>query len=386
VTGVERLLAVTAFGPSFDFAMRALLVLAVLSWATPVSAQQLSADEIIARHLEARGGAARLKAMTTVVYRNGTYREGSYSGSGRAFMAMARPYYKIVGDPADSTSSFREGYDGSAWEWFKAPGFVVRTVGAANAAIRHNLDPDGALSDYRAKGSSIERVADASVGGRRAYGIRLTLSDGYETLILIDAETFLITASRKTAPVHAFGAPVTSEERYGDYRTIDGIRFPFRYTETEISSGRELSSMQWGVIEVNRELPRDWFSPPPFQRTALQQLLEQLYVQRSDTSALGWSYRAFRRAHQDIETRAGIEAIGFQILKMGDHAGAVALLSMNARDYPQSSSAAFGLGRAHATAGDTLRARDAFERALRLDPQNRTAAAALAALGRPPGD
>ena len=362
--------------------MSCLTILAALT--TILSSQELSADDIVARHLEARGGAQRLKAMTSVVYRNGTYREGSYTGSGRAFMAMARPYYKIVGDPADTTSDFREGYDGSAWEWYGAPGFVVRTVGAANAAIRHNLDPEGGLSDYRSKGTSIERLADDSVGGRRAYTLRLTLSDGYRSIVLIDRETFLIVAVRKSAPIHAFGEPVSSEERFSDYRSVDGILFPFRAIETEIATGKELSSMQWGAIEVNRPLPREWFSPPRFERSVLQDFLEQLYYERSDSSAIQWSYRSFRRAYPDIDTRAGIEAIGFQMLKMGDYPGAVSLLTMNERDYPQSSSAAFGVGRAHATAGEPGKARAAFERALKLDPNNKRAAEALAALRRTP--
>ena len=358
--------------------------LALLLAATPLRAQELTADEVVTRHLEVRGGAERLKAMTSVVYRNGTYREGSYTGSGRAFMAMARPYYKIVGDPSDTTSDFREGYDGSAWEWLGSPGIVVRTVGAANAAIRHNLDPDGALSDYRSKGTTIERMADDNVGGRRAYTLRLTLSDGYRSMVLIDRETFLIAAVRKTAPIHAFGEPVTSEERFSDYRSVNGILFPFRAIETEIATGRELSSMQWGAIEVNRSLPREWFSPPSFERTALQEFLEQLYYERADTSALRWSYRAFRRGHPAVDTRAGVEVIGYQMLKMGDHAGAIVVLTMNEQDYPQSSSAAFGLGRAHATSGDTASARQAFERALRIDPDNKRAADALAALRRTP--
>ena len=356
---------------------------ALLIAVAPLQAQQqLSADEIVARHLEARGGSQRLKALQTVVYRNGTYREGAYTSSGRAFMAMARPYFKIVGDPADTSSDYREGYDGSAWEWYRSPSFVVRTVGAANAAIRHNLDPDGPFSDYRSKGSQIERTGDTSIGGRSTHGVLLTLRDGTRAEYFFDKESFLILATRRAAPIHAFGAPVATEERFADYRAVDGILFPFTATEVEIATGKQLSSMQWGAIDVNRELPRQWFSPPPSSGTLLQDLLENLYHERSDTSALRWSYFAFRRAHPGVDTREGIESIGYQMVKMGDHTGAIALLAMNAEDYPASSTSAFGLGRAYSAAGDTLRARQTFERSLKLDPNNKRAAAALESLGR----
>jgi hypothetical protein len=363
--------------------MRLIPAAALLITVAPLHAQHPSAEEIVARHLEARGGAARLAALKTVVYRNGTYHEGSYTGSGRAFMAMARPYFKIVGDPADTSSDFREGYDGSAWEWYRSPGIVVRTVGAANAAIRHNLDPEGPLSGYREKGTRIERIDDASIGRRNAYGVLVTLRDGVRTEYYLDQQTFLIVATRRAAPIHAFGAPVASEERFGDYRAVDGILFPFKATETEIATGKELSSMQWGAIDVNRELPREWFSPPQFTRTVLQDFLEHLYYERADTSALRWTYIAFRRGHPETDTREGIETIGYQMLKMGDYTGGIAVLRMNADDYPQSSTSAFGLGRAYNAAGDTLRARQGFERALRLDPNNKRAADALALLRRP---
>jgi hypothetical protein len=295
-------------------------------------------------------------------------------------MAMARPYYKIVGDPTDTAADFREGYDGSAWEWYRSPGIVVRTVGAANAAIRHNIDPDGPFSDYRAKGSQIERVADAIIAGRPAYGILLTLRDGIRALYLIDKTTFLISAVRKAAPIHAFGAPVSTEERVGDYRSVDGVLFSFRSTEVEIATGKELNSMTWGAIEIGKQSPREWFSPPAFVRTPLQEFLEQLYYERADTSSVRWSYFAFRRAHPEIDTRAGVEMVGYQMLKMGDHDGATTLLAMNARDFPRSSSSAFGLGRALIAAGDTTRARLELTRALELDPANKSAAAALASL------
>jgi Tfp pilus assembly protein PilF len=68
------------------------------------------------------------------------------------------------------------------------------------------------------------------------------------------------------------------------------------------------------------------------------------------------------------------------MLKMNDFAGAIAVLSLNARYYPQSSTSAFALGRAYRSAGDTRRAKAELSRALGLDPKNKRAADALATL------
>ena len=348
----------------------------------PAAAQELTADQIVARHLDARGGASRLASLQSVVYRNGKYREPGYEGSGKAFMAMAKPYYKIVGDPEDSTSDFREGYDGSAWEWYGSPGIVVRTVGAANAAIRHNLDPDGPFSGYRSKGTTIERVADETIDGRAAYGLKITLRDGFQTLHFLDKSSFLVIAVRQSSQFHAFGDVVTTESRVGDYRSVGGVLFPFTYREVVIATNVEQSSMSWGTIEVDRKLPVEWFAPPEFVRTPLQSFLEKLYYERSDTAAIKWSYIAFRAAHPGIDTRAGAEAVGYQMLKMGDNAGAITLLEANAKDYPRSSTSAFGLGRAYRSAGDLVRARRELERAIDLDPKNRRAVELLAQITR----
>src|SRR5215207_1611817 len=189
---------------------RTIAVLVLIAAARVAGAQDISIEQIVARHLEARGGAEPLKALQSVVYSKGKYREPGYEGSGNAFMAMARPYYKVVSDPSDTTSDFREGYDGSAWEWYKSPGIVVRTVGAANAAIRHNIDVDGPFSDHRAKGTTIKRATDAVIDNHPAYGLTVTLRDGFEQLYFLDKVSFLVVAIRQSSPIHAFGEAVTT--------------------------------------------------------------------------------------------------------------------------------------------------------------------------------
>jgi len=340
----------------------------------------LNVDDIVARYAQARGGYERIKALETVVYSQGLYQEGDYKGSGNAMMSVARPYHRVVGNP-ENRGGYMEGYDGAAWEWFADPGIVVRTVGAAAGAMRRGSDVEGPLVDYREKGSTIELGDSDDIGGRPAYRLVVTLRDGFVREYFVDQETFLVTAERRSAPIHAFGDPVTSETRIGDYRPAGGVLFAYSFVETAIESGEELSRMQWGKIEANRQLPTSWFSPPEFVRTNLQAFLERLFGERADREAVMWSYLDFRRAYPEVDTREGIEVIGYQMLKMGDVESAVALLEANAEVYPNSSSSAFGLGRAYDTAGEKGRARAEFERALGLDPENRRASRALEALG-----
>jgi hypothetical protein len=360
--------------------MKTLAITLVVAALGLAPAERPNVEEIVDRHLAARGGRERIKAIRTLVYSGGQYREPGYVGSGDAFMAFARPFHRVIGDPEDPQGAFREGYDGSAWEWYADPGVVVRTVGAAAGAARRGADLEGPFVDWRAKGVAIELGPDTDIGGRPAYQLVTTLRDGFRRAYFIDQESFLITADRYSAPVHAFGAAVATESRFSDYRPVAGVLFAFRATEVEIATGKELNSMTWGAIAANRELPQRWWSPPAYERTPLQELLENLYFERADLEAVRWTYAEFRRADPGLDTAGGVAFIGYQMLKMGDHATAVVLLEANAADHPRSAAAAFGLGRAYQTAGEKVKARAEFERALRLDPAHRRAAEALQSL------
>ena len=362
---------------------RILLIVALALHGTVACAASpaLTADQIIARHIEARGGRDRIRALTNLVYSGGTYEEGDYTGDGSATMSLGRPYFKLVGDKR-SPGGYMEGYDGSAWEWFGDPGVVIRTVGKASEAIRHYAGVDGPLLDYRAQGASARYLGETELNGNHVQVVELTRRDGFIEQFYFDRHTYMIVASGGAAPIHAFGDDVVSLTYISDYRTVEGVEIAHRFESMELPSKRSLSSMQWGRVEANVDLPDDWFSPPQFKRTRLAMLIEHLYGQRDDLTAIEWTYHEFRRAHGDAEMANAVNIAGFQILKMGQIANAIALLEQNVLDNPGVAECRFGLGRAYRRAGRDGEARGEFEHALRIDPRHQRAAAALAEMGK----
>jgi hypothetical protein len=337
-----------------------------------------SVDQIVERHLEALGGRGKIDTVHSVV-KHLVYREGSFVMPD-AFIAQMRPYYKTIGDPKDKSTEINEGYDGSAWEYYADPGVVLRTVGAAAAATRHGTEIIDSLVDYKSLGTRIEMAGPDTFAGNPAYKLHVTLEDGFEKDVFIDQKSFLIIGDRRSAPIHAFGAPVRSENRIGDYRSVNGVLFPYTSREVEIGTGRELNSNTVRSIMVNEQLDPSFFGPPQYQRTPLQQMLEQLYMERSDPVCVMWTYRGFKTANPILETRDGVEFIGYQMVKMADFDGAIKLLTANAADYPKSASAQFGLGRAYKAAGDFENARTYFQKALEIDPNFEKASDGLKAL------
>ena len=62
--------------------------------------------------------------------------------------------------------------------------------------------------------------------GKKVYKLHVTLADkGFEKDLFLDQESFLIVGDRRSAPVHAFGEPVRSENRIRDYREVNGVLF-----------------------------------------------------------------------------------------------------------------------------------------------------------------
>jgi hypothetical protein len=337
-----------------------------------------SADQIVECHVEALGGRDAIAAIHSVTQKL-EYREGSFVIPD-AFIARMRPYYKTLADPHDKSVDINEGYDGSAWEYYADPGVVLRTVGAAAATARHSLEIIDSLVDFRAAGTTIEVAGTETFAGQPSYRLHVTLTDGFEKDLFVDRDSYLILGDRRSAKVHAFGEPVRSESRFTDYRRVGGVLFPYTITEIEIASGRELNSNTVKSLTVNTSYAPDFFSPPQFDRTPLQRMLEQLYMERSDPASVMWTYRAFRAANPEVDTRAGVEFIGYQMAKMEAYNGAVQLLTANADDYSKSPSAHFGLGRAYKAAGDLANARLHFQKALALDPNFKKASDGLNAL------
>jgi hypothetical protein len=160
------------------------------------------------------------------------------------------------------------------------------------------------------------------------------------------------------------------------------VLFAFRNAETEIETGKELNEFQVQTIEANLSLDPSMFAPPAMHRTPAQNLMDQLFLEREDSIAVLWTYHDFKAAYPQVDSDIPMQVIGYQILKMGDKASAVVLLERNAADYPKSSGAAFGLGRAYGTVDRAEDAKREYRRALSLDANNKRAKSALAELSK----
>jgi hypothetical protein len=59
--------------------------------------------------------------------------------------------------------------------------------------------------------------------------------------LFVDPQSLLIVGDRRSARVHAFGDPTHSENRFTDYRPVNGVLFPFLFVEVEIATRNRLN-------------------------------------------------------------------------------------------------------------------------------------------------
>ncbi|HKP15668.1 MAG TPA: tetratricopeptide repeat protein [Gemmatimonadaceae bacterium] len=339
-----------------------------ISFAQPaVTTKATTAEEIVSRYIAARGGLEKLRLIRTLVFRGPPRPNGR---PGRRIL-RARPFYLNVG---------AEGNDGAPWEAYDESGLQPRVTDAPGAALRHTAYFDDPLVMTLEPGWDVELTGSERIGDRDAWRLRVTYPDGFVNESFVDKASWLLIARRFTAPVHAFGASVTSQAILGDYRRVNGVLFPYSLREVNVATGEMMDAFTWEAIEANVAVDYAAFSPPPRSATPISRLVNGIYASRHVTAdALGW-YHDFLRdpATAPIDIQAAIESVGYECLKNGAVATGTTLLEENLRAHPTSARAHFGVGRAYRAAGREADALERFREALRLDPSLDAAKQAIA--------
>jgi hypothetical protein len=239
--------------------MRKTLMLATaLLVAVSATAADLTVDEILAKNLEAKGGAGKIKALQSV----------SFTGSMR-MGAMEFPLTIVKKRPEMTRIEFTvqgvtgiQAYDGRTG-WMVMPFMGQKDPETMPAdmlsSIREQADFDGQYIDYAKKGHKVELLGMAQVDDRPAYKLKLTTRDGVETIISIDAETFLEVRMEGKRTVQ--GRELEAETKLGNYQEVGGLRFPFSI-EMKAKGAPGGQSISITKAELNPTLANEVFKMP----------------------------------------------------------------------------------------------------------------------------
>lgn len=174
---------------------RLILSLLVLASAFTVKAQ--TADEVIAKHIEAIGGMDNWKKVNSMKMEGVLQVQGAEvnvvvtvlhgKGMRQDISVMGMTGYEIV--------TPTEGWDFMPFQGQTEP--EAKTPEEL-AEAQDNLDAQGDLIDYAAKGHKVELIGKEDVEGTECFKLKITKKGGSVATLFFDPKTYYIVQSKST--------------------------------------------------------------------------------------------------------------------------------------------------------------------------------------------
>jgi hypothetical protein len=126
-------------------------------------------------------------------------------------------------------------------------------------ALVMEADFDGALVNAAAKGTKVAYAGAATVNGKPAHALQLTLANGSAVTVWLDAGTSLEVKRTQLGPVMGQMKPL--DIFTSDYREVDGFKVPHKL-DIGLSGAKEKMSILIDAVELNVKLDAARFAKP----------------------------------------------------------------------------------------------------------------------------
>lgn len=223
------------------------------------AASAQTVDDVVRRYLQARGGLDRLHGVRSLRL------TGTMEIPGVApapfVMELKRPHLMRTEFTIEGRKGIRA-YDGKdAWTQLPLPGEGPRPMSPEDAAeARDQADVDlSPLVDATAKGFSIELAGKDRIPGGETWRLLIHGRSGPPRTVQVDTKTHLVIATEESRQVE--GAAVDFITNVGDYRTVQGLAFPFRI-EVGPKGSLDRQKLVLQKIEVNPPIDDARFAMP----------------------------------------------------------------------------------------------------------------------------
>src|SRR5581483_3058904 len=237
------------------------LVLVIFIAACHDPSDSVSVEEIIERNTDAMGGRKAIEGVQSIRV-DLHIKDPSFEVDGTYY--AARPGKMRIDASAEGKHVFTEAFDGrNGWQW-EGKGEQKPATKKAAAALRHGIELPGklfGLHELKARGHSIKLLRREKIDEVSYHVLQLVLSDGYTVSLYVDPNSWLVMRRRDVRPLHVDvdPTPTTIEQISSDFRDINGVKFPFATTETDLTSGKLLESTVTKNVTINPTLVPTFF-------------------------------------------------------------------------------------------------------------------------------
>lgn len=233
----------------------ALALAATALLAAPLFAQ--TADELIEKNVKARGG-EKMKAMKSVRL-TGNMKMGPIEAP--FTISKVRPEAVRMEFTVQGMTGVQvyDGTTGWAVMPFMGKKDPEKLAGDQLDAIKEEADFDGPMVDYKAKGNKVESLGKVDVEGTPAYKLKVTLKNGNEQTVYLDADNYLEIKNEGKQKIQ--GQEAETETTIGNYKEVDGVLFPTQI-ENHIKGREGAQTFTVDKIEVNPKIDAATFAMP----------------------------------------------------------------------------------------------------------------------------
>ena len=248
--------------------MRILLGIMILA-GVPAGASETDCDAIeletvIDRYVIARGGSEALDSQRALRLRS-THHEGKWNP--QFDYRTLKPGYMWIRATYDDGEVVEEGFDGSrGWEkWAGKPAeYVGGDAGRAlNQGAQSPVHLYG-LNHMEDLGATVRFTGCAVLDDQEYFVIEVVSRFGTDIDYYVNRDTYQLERARSVRPLHPTQdpTPITVEERWSDFRMVEGVLHPFGYSQWNVDTGERLSWLEVHSIERDTSANVQTFAKP----------------------------------------------------------------------------------------------------------------------------
>lgn len=231
------------------------LALFIFAWASACPALadcSLSLAELLDRYVVARGGYEQIdrqRALRLISINH----EGKWNP---VFdYRIMKPGYMWIAAIYDDGEIIDEGFDGKqGWEKWGSKKAEYVTGDAEKGVNQGSLSPVHlyGLHQMEDLGAAVKLKDCAYLDGREFYVVNVISSFGTDIDYFVDTNDFLLRRSRTFRPLHPTQDPnpILIEERWSDFRSVDGVIHPFKVILWDTKNELRLNWLE--VLRIER--------------------------------------------------------------------------------------------------------------------------------------
>ena len=224
----------------------------------------LPLDELMEQYVAARGGQAAIEKQTALRLHS-THHEGKWNPT--FDYRIMKPGYMWIRAVYDDGYVATEGFDGKrGWEKLSdepakfVDGDALRGLNQGAQSPVHLYG----LHHMESLGATVEARGCAEIDGNKYFVINVLSRFGTDIDYYLNRDTHILERGRSVRPLHPSidPTPITIEERWANFRMVEGVLHPFAYSQWNVDTGEKLSWLEVHSISQDKEASVETFAKP----------------------------------------------------------------------------------------------------------------------------